>query len=63
MARTHLQEFQASRSSFVDLSTIAKGLPVREFVPYKVPQSMRDALKRVEEFKAIPSFNADKVTV
>lgn len=39
-----------------DYSQVAQGCPVLEFKPYRMPQQMQDALKRVEEFRAIPSL-------
>ena len=37
------------------LKEVAKGLPRREWRPYVMPQLMREAMKRVEEYKALPS--------
>jgi hypothetical protein len=37
------------------LHEMTKDLPQREWKPYVVPQAMREAMKRVEEYKALPS--------
>jgi len=37
------------------LHEIAKDLPQREWKPYVVPQAMLNQMKRVEEYKTLPS--------
>ena len=37
------------------LYEMTKDLPQREWKAYVVPQAMREAMKRVEEYKALPS--------
>lgn len=41
--------------AWTKLHEIAKDLPRREWKPYVVPRALREAMKRVEEYKALPS--------
>jgi len=47
------------RDKFAEAQTklheIAKNLPQRVWKPYVVPQAMLNQMKRIEEYKALPS--------